>query len=136
MGDEMSYNTFTRTKINEYLESRRDITVTVSDISEYLKSCGCEVNVTTIYRYIDKLITDKKVIKYVDEKGKKATFQYVGVDNHCDSHLHLKCVKCGKVEHLECEFMDKIAGHIDKEHGFEIQCRNSVIYGICEKCRK
>lgn len=131
----MSYNTFTRTKINEYLEEKVDRTVTVTDISDYLKDNGCEVNVTTIYRYLDKLISEKKVIKYVAEKGKKAAFQYVGIDNHCDKHLHLKCVKCGKVEHLECEFMDSIAGHIDKEHGFEIQCRNSIIYGTCEECR-
>ena len=91
----MSYNTFTRTKINEYLEEKVDRTVTVTDISDYLKDNGCEVNVTTIYRYLDKLISEKKVIKYVAEKGKKAAFQYVGFDNHCDKLLLLKCVKCG-----------------------------------------
>lgn len=131
----VSYNTSNRTKIIEYLENNKDRVVTVADISEYLEKCNSNVNITTIYRFLDKLIQDKKVIKYSAENGKKATFQYVGSDNHCNEHLHIKCVECGKIEHLECDFMKELSEHIEGKHGYTIQCENSIIYGVCEKCR-
>ena len=56
--------------------------------------------------------------------------------HHCEEHLHLQCVKCGKIIHLECEFMDEISEHILKDHGFELQCKNSILYGMCSACQE
>ena len=131
-----SYSTTTRKKIHDYLEQNSDRTVTVADIDTFLKDLDSEVNLTTIYRYLDKLAKEGTVIKYVAEKGSQATYQYVEKGQHCDEHLHLKCVSCGCIIHLECGFMDEIAEHILKDHGFELQCKNSIIYGLCRECRE
>lgn len=131
-----SYTTASRTKILEYLKKNGDRTVNVNDISNYLKENQNEVNITTIYRYLDKLAKEGTVIKYVAEKGNQAVYQYVEQGHHCDEHLHLKCVKCGCIIHLECDFMREIAEHIKKDHGFELQCKNSIIYGMCSKCQE
>ena len=119
------YATTSRKKILEYLMANSDRTVTVTDIDQYLKKHDNEVNITTIYRYLDKLANEGTVMKYVAEKG-----------NHCAEHLHLKCVSCGCIIHLECAFMDEIAEHVLKDHGFTLQCKNSIIYGLCRECRK
>ncbi|MFR8351671.1 MAG: hypothetical protein ACLVB1_02260 [Blautia obeum] len=37
-------------------------------MDEYLKKHDSEVNITTIYRYLDKLAKDGTVIKYVAER--------------------------------------------------------------------
>lgn len=37
---------------------------------------------------------------------------------------------------LDCGFMDEIAEHIQKDHGFQLQCKNSILYGICKDCRQ
>ena len=129
------YTTVSRTKILEYLKNNSNRTVNVSDISDYLKSNMCEVNVSTIYRYLDKLAGDGTVIKYVAEKGSMAVYQYVETGHRCEEHLHLKCVKCGSVIHMECDFMKEISEHIKDHHGFDIQCKNSMIYGVCKNCR-
>ena len=131
-----SYTTASRTKILEYLKKNGDRTVNVNDISNYLKENQSEVNITTIYRYLDKLAKEGTVIKYVAEKGNQAVYQYVEQGHHCDEHLHLKCVKCGCIIHLECDFMREIAEHIKKDHGFELQCKNSIIYGMCCICQE
>ena len=131
-----SYTTASRTKILEYLKKNGDRTVNVNDISNYLKENQSEVNITTNYRYLDKLAKEGTVIKYVAEKGNQAVYQYVEQGHHCDEHLHLKCVKCGCIIHLECDFMREIAEHIKKDHGFELQCKNSIIYGMCSKCQE
>ena len=129
------YKTNNRTKIMDYLVANKERSVSVKDIDEHMKSLDCPVNMTTIYRYLDKLEKDGDVMKYTGERGEKATYQYVERNHHCDSHLHLKCVDCGSVIHLDCHFMDEMAEHISKDHGFRLQCKNSVIYGLCQSCQ-
>ena len=130
------YATASRKKILEYLKENHSRTLTVSDIDNYLKECGNEVNITTIYRYLDKLEKEGTVMKYVAEKGSQATYQYVEAGHDCDGHLHLQCVKCGQVIHLECHFMHEILEHVENEHGFVMQCKNSIIYGMCNSCKE
>lgn len=131
-----NYTTISRTKILEFLQTNKDKTVNVQDINHYLCDCDCKVNITTIYRYLDKLVADGAVMKYSDKNGTQAIFQYVGEASHCDEHLHLQCVKCGAVSHLDCPEMAEFADHIKSHHGFVLECRNSVIYGICKACSK
>ena len=63
-------------------------------------------------------------------------YQYVEMGHHCEEHLHLKCVSCGCIIHLECAFMQEISEHILEDHGFKLQCKNSIIYGLCRECRE
>ena len=55
---------------------------------------------------------------------------------NCDSHIHMQCVRCGKVIHLDCHFLDEINEHIEEHHGFTIICKGSILYGMCESCKK
>ena len=48
--------------------------------------------------------------------------------------LHLKCVRCGRIYHLDCHFMDEVRAHLMAEHGFTLQCEGSVLYGLCRSC--
>ena len=89
--DEMAgsgYATNSRRKILDFLKSNSDRTVTVADIDQYLKRNGDAVNITTIYRYLDKLATDGTVMKYVAEAGGKAVYQYLELGQHCDCRLY------------------------------------------------
>ena len=130
------YTTASRRRIQEFLRNNCDRTVTVSDIAFHLKESGNEVNLTTIYRYLDKLSGEGSVIKYASEKGSQAAYQYVEHGKNCDEHLHLQCVRCGCVIHLDCEFMDEISKHVKQDHGFTLQCRKSVLYGTCQNCEQ
>ena len=131
----VAYKTNNRTKIMDYLIANKAKTVSVKDIDNHMKSLDCSVNMTTIYRYLDKLEKDGDVMKYTGEHGEKATYQLIERSHHCDAHLHLKCTDCGSIIHLDCHFMSEIAGHIASDHGFALQCKNSVIYGLCQKCQ-
>lgn len=128
------YNTAARSRILGFLMENKDRTVNANDILKVLNDGGNEVNITTIYRYLDKLTESGQVMKYVAENGTRAVYQYVEHDHHCEEHLHLQCTKCGAIIHLDCSFMDEIAEHISLEHGFQIQCKNSIIYGVCRNC--
>ena len=65
------YSTPSRKRILEYLEKNKNRTVTAADIENYLIEKECAVNKTTIYRFLDKLIIEKKIVKYAAEKGKR-----------------------------------------------------------------
>lgn len=130
------YATASRKKILEFLKERDDRTVTAADVSEYLESQSSSVNRTTIYRYLDKLAREGIIMKYVAEKGSQSSYQYVKPGRRCSEHLHLKCIRCGRIIHLDCHFMEEISRHILEEHDFSLQCQNSVLYGVCRECKE
>ncbi len=130
------YTTASRTKILEYLKAHQETTVAAKDIHQYLIEENSEANVTTIYRYLDKLVKDGIVNKYVSDKVKKAVFQYAGQGEKCHQHLHLQCLECGKIIHMDCAFMGEISRHIQDEHHFQLSCEKSILYGRCRECQK
>ena len=71
------YNTKTRQLILDYLINNRQHAVSASNILEHLEAEGASPNPTTVYRYLDKLAGEQRIMKYVADKGEKAVFQYV-----------------------------------------------------------
>lgn len=129
------YTTVSHTMIMKYLADNHDKLVTVNDIDSFLRKEGVEVNISTIYRFLNKLSDSGEVMKYIASKGEMSSFQYVNDKRHCKEHLHLQCVKCGRIIHLECDFMNEISCHINRHHEFSLQCESSVLYGICKECK-
>ena len=106
------------------------------EIKKHLEEKEISVNTTTVYRLLDKLCAENIIIKYSDINSDKAVYQYAGEKGHCREHLHLKCIKCGKVMHLDCGFMDELREHIMEEHHFQLQCSGDLLHGLCEECAK
>ncbi len=135
MNKNRSYNTKTGKMILEFFCANRDRAFGADEVFGYLKAQNTSVNLATVYRNINKLVKEKRIVKYNGDGGLKSVFQIAGTDNKCDEHIHIKCVKCGRVQHLECDFMDEIKHHLYEEHGFQLNCSGSVLYGVCKKCR-
>lgn len=129
------YATEKRNKILEYLIKHNDEDISVRDIEVHLNDQGMTANVSTIYRYLEKLEEDGKILKRVSEHGGKSTFQYVNPDAECHNHLHMKCSECGKIYHMDCYFMKEFQQHIFEHHHFALECKTSILYGVCENCR-
>ena len=67
-----TYSTKSRQEIMKYLEASAGKTVSASDILNHLQAVGLNVSPTTVYRNLDRLYEEKKILKYVAEKGEKA----------------------------------------------------------------
>ena len=65
------YNTKTRQLILDYLINNRQHAVSASNILEHLEAEGASPNPTTVYRYLDKLAGEQRIMKYVADKGEK-----------------------------------------------------------------
>ncbi len=130
------YNTKARTAVTEFFLSNEGKTASASQIEKFLSQRRVEVSQSTVYRLLSRMEKDGELIKYVSEKGESAVYQYVGESDSCRGHLHLKCLSCGAVLHLDCAFMESLKAHLYSDHGFQLACDGSVIYGLCNACAK
>lgn len=128
------YSTRLYTIIIEYLNQNRERAVTAADVYEYIHSISERANKTTVYRNLDRLVSEGKLLKYVTDDGKMASFIFKEPDGCCAEHLHLQCSECGRVVHLDCGYMEEIIHHISTEHGFDLRCASSILYGRCRDC--
>lgn len=130
-----NYRTKSRERILLFFQNHKEQIVSAANIHDFLKKEGKEVNLATIYRNLDKMTEDGVLMKYKDSHEDKAVYQYVGKHEKCHEHLHLQCVECGKVIHMECDFMNEIMEHLTLHHQFGLQCSKSILYGMCNSCR-
>lgn len=128
------YKTRQRTVITELIEQNGDKHITVDELVSQLEAAGESVGRTTVYRCLEKLEQEGTVRKYIPAGKEGCCYQYVG-HNGCKEHFHLKCEKCGRLIHIECNHLDELSNHISAEHGFIINELKTVLYGVCEGCK-
>ena len=130
-----TYNTKSKKKTLEYLKENIHKTVTIDDVFNHLENTGNPVNITTVYRTLERLEKEGKLLKYMTDDGKKSSYKLIEKDSSCHEHIHLQCSDCGVIIHLDCECMDEIFSHISKEHNFIIKFSNTILYGQCKDCK-
>lgn len=130
------YNTEPKKLINDFLKQNSDRHFTVDEIAEAVCSGDKSAGKSTVYRHVSKLLESGVIRRFETSGVKSFVYQYAGVNEHCDSHYHLKCVKCGRLIHLECAKMDEVRQHILADHDFIIGSNRAVLYGECGSCAK
>ena len=133
---ENSYRTKQRSVILECLQENSNTAFTIDEIVELLKNKGEPVGRTTVYRYIENLTKSGEVRRFAEGGKKSSTFQYMNHHKECEEHMHLKCVSCGKLIHLSCDFMNEVCSHIMTHHNFKVDNSKTTILGLCEECNK
>jgi len=126
------YSTKQRDAILSFLREN-NAHVSASDIVFHLKEEGYKVSTATVYRTLEKFEKEGLVKKMLVGDSAGACYQFADGES-CHEHFHLKCIKCGKLIHLSCEFMHEMEEHIFNDHGFTVSSGRTVIYGICSSC--
>ncbi|HVI39329.1 MAG TPA: transcriptional repressor, partial [Anaerovoracaceae bacterium] len=112
MNSAASYKTKQRDQILDCLIKNKDRHITADEITSTLNGEKPSAGKTTIYRYLDKLVSQGIVRKYFIEGGKSACYQYMEQNTVCNKHFHLKCTDCGQLFHLECDYLSEMEAHI------------------------
>ena len=47
-----------------------------------------------------------------------------------------KCERCGRIVHLDCHQLAPLYEHLEHEHGFSINPRKTMFYGLCRECQE
>lgn len=131
------YHTKQLAELEQFMQTVPDRHVTVQEICAYFKERGKAIGTTTVYRQLDRLVAEGKVAKYTVDSGKSACFEYLGDAGPCAAPhcFHCKCEVCGALIHLHCHELDALAPHLLADHGFALDPRRTVLYGLCQECR-
>ncbi|MBQ8613885.1 MAG: transcriptional repressor [Ruminiclostridium sp.] len=130
----MGYKTKQGERILETLIRNEDRHLTAEEICVLLKEEGAAVGTATVYRNLEKLVAEGTIRRYRLDEGESACYQYIG-DGSCHEHFHLKCLGCGEVIHLECDYLDELNSHLLEHHSFHLDRTKIVLYGLCCECR-
>ena len=128
------YNTKQKTILIECLEKHKHESLTVDGVCAALEKENEKIGRSTVYRYLEALVSDGMISRFAPEEGKSVTYRFIGSGCGDECHFHLICTECGNVSHTHCHEMESLLSHMASEHGFKINERKTVLYGVCEKC--
>ena len=129
----MSYMTRQQTAVLQCIASCPGGRATAMDLAQKLRQDGQSVGLSTVYRQLEKLVAQGKVHKLLTDEG--ACYQYCDKARHNDCFL-LQCESCGAIFHMDCSHLGELYDHLLEGHGFAINPRRTMFYGLCEKCRE
>ena len=129
------YSTRQKREMLRFLKERSMCHFSVDDVVFEMGEKGEKVGRTTVYRYLELLAEQGSVRKYQSVQG---ITQYQHVENaaQCDAHFHMMCSKCGNLFHVDCRLMGELSDHLMRDHGFMLDPRETILVGVCEKCRE
>ncbi len=92
------------------------------------------LNKVTVYRTLSML----KKCGLVDEldllhlQGGKHYYEARTIRDH----LHLACLKCGRIQEFQSSLFEKLKGQIERERRFSIQMVRVEAGGYCDRCQE
>lgn len=131
---EFKYKTRQREAILNFLRKNTE-PLTSAQLAAILQKKGYNTSLTTCYRHLETLYRDGRVEKYFLPNEKSAYYRFLIEKDDVDVHFHLKCAKCGRLDHMTCDQTMDIMQHIFDEHGFRIDFEMTFIYGLCKLCQ-
>lgn len=105
--------------------------MTADDVSREVCRELPEVDLSTVYRTLDLLVTLDLVTR--TRLAGATAFYEVAPD---PVHHHLLCERCGAIDHLDDAAFSTIYERLDRERGFVATRLQATVVGVCAACRK
>lgn len=130
------YITEQKTMLLSFLKSNHDNAFTVDELTaEMKKSYGDRApGKSTVYRLITKLSDDGIVKKFAKTGSRCFVYQLVS-EGECHNHLHLKCLDCGKLIHLDEEVSEELLDKVKMLNDFLVNEDETILLGKCAECK-
>jgi Fur family ferric uptake transcriptional regulator len=81
-----------------------------------------------------RLVDEKRVQRFAAESGRSFLYRIIA-DDHCRNHLHLKCLGCGKILHLDRATSDALLEQVLAVKDFSISEEDTLLFGNCAECK-
>jgi len=93
-----------------------------------------EITRVTVYRTIDLLkrhgLIDELDLLHL--RGDRHFYESHGPRDH----IHVACIRCGKVREVESELYEELKRQISRDTGIEITVSRTEVGGVCADCRR
>ncbi len=130
------YKTKSRNKIIEYLKKNADTRFTARDIYNAINEEGDELDRSTVYRNLERLYKEGRLVKYKEADVNASCYQYSEEHGSCHEHTHAQCSSCGKIFHIDNDVLEETAEKMKSEYGIDIDYGKTVLIGVCKDCKK
>jgi Fur family ferric uptake transcriptional regulator len=129
------YKTEQKRLLLEFLAKNGDRSYTIDEIVDgiYADAGESSLGKSTVYRLMTRLVEEKRVQRFAGEKGRSFSYRIIA-DEHCHNHLHLKCLGCGKILHLDHETSDALLEQVRMLKGFSVSEEQTLLFGSCAEC--
>lgn len=104
--------------------------MTAEEIADSVKEIDPTVNLSSVYRSL-ALFTDLGLVRESNLGANEATHWELA---HSDEQFHLKCVRCGRVEHHTGDLVSQVEAHLSRDHGFAADRIELLVSGTCREC--
>lgn len=129
------YMTEQKRALKKILEDNSDKAYTVDELMELMRVSVTEVpGKSTVYRLVTRLADEGIVKKFYKDNSRRAAYQIV-MGESCDCHLHLKCMDCGKLIHLDDKVSDELLCAVKATSNFSVSEQATVLFGMCGDCK-
>ena len=128
----MPYSTKQQQAVLRCLESRESEALSAQELAEALRREGFSVGLATVYRQLERLEEAGVVHKVNTESG--AFYLYCSHGEGRRDCFLLKCQRCGRIRHLDCDHLKDLYEHLETAHHFRIDPRRTLFTGLCDQC--
>lgn len=128
-----SYHTEQKKLLLDFLTKNKDRSFTIDEITAGIEADGATLARSTVYRLASRMESEGVLRRFVKADSRSASYQLASCE-HCEAHLHLKCVGCGKLFHMDEEVSDELVSLIRACNSFSVDEEESVLYGKCSSC--
>jgi len=104
------------------------------DLWERARGQDPTLNKVTVYRTL-ALLKKHGLVDELDLMHLKGGKHYYEARAGRD-HVHLACLKCGRIQEFESSLFEKLKGQIERQRRFHIKVVRVEAGGYCENCRE
>lgn len=128
-----TYSTRQQRAVLDCLAAYADRSVSAAELTDALHARGENIGAATVYRQLERLERSGLVHRAVTDGG--AYYRYCAHGAHSGCFL-LKCERCGRIVHADCEQLAPLYRHLEQTHHFSVNPRRTMFYGLCPSCRE
>lgn len=127
------YMTRQRRALLGFLRTHADECLSAQEIGEAL--AGEEISLSAVYRNLSELEAEGKVRRSGRAGSREVYYQFTDAEG-CKGCLHLSCRECGRTYHMDPAAAGRLIEAVRRTEGFAVDKGETVLYGLCERCRK
>ena len=104
----------------------------VDQIFERARKIDSGVHLVTVYRTIE-LLKKERLIDELDLLHLRGDRHYYETHGPRD-HIHVACLKCGKVREFESRLYEQLKSQIEKDFAMKVTISRTEVGGYCAEC--
>jgi len=103
---------------------------TASDLYDMVRKRLPRIGLGTVYRNLDLMAENGMILK-LEVGGTQKRF-----DATTDTHYHIRCSSCGKVDDIDTPVMDELVKTAAESSSYQILGHHVEFTGICPDCQQ